>query len=159
MAAEKGNQYWKIRTESGRNKIWSNPDELWKEALEYFESTQKRKWKKTDFRGSQVKKIEIPTETPFSITGLCLYLDCSVNTFKNYEKEKDFLTVTERIRNIIETQQFEGAVVGAFNSSIIASKLGLSNKVENTNKNYNYNSKELSKEEMKEYNESLENEY
>jgi len=33
--------------------------------------------------------------------------------------------VIEHIEDIIETQQFEGAVVGIFNTSIIARKLGL----------------------------------
>jgi hypothetical protein len=56
--------------------------------------------------------------------------------FKNYEKDKDkseFFAVTHEIRRIIETQQFEGASVGAFNPNIIARKLGLSEKTESQN--------------------------
>lgn len=159
MGAETGNQYWKLRDEDGRNKIWSSPDELWKECQEYFKTTSKRVWNKIDYKGSTVKKVKIPTSVPFSLTGLCLFLDCSVNTFKNYEKDKDFLIVTSKVRNIIDTQQFEGAVVGAFNASIIASKLGLSQKTENKNTNYNFNSKELTTKELKEYNELLENDF
>jgi len=159
MAAEKGNQYWKDRTKSGRDLIWSNPNELWKECKEYFKETSERVWNKTEFRGVQAKEVKVPTSVPFSLQGLCLHLDCCLTTFKNYESKEDFVAVTSKIRNIIENQQFEGAVVGAFNASIIASKLGLANKIENTNKNYNINSPELSKEEMKEYNKSLENDY
>ena len=157
MSAPKGNQYWKIRNESGRNKIWSSPEELWNAAVEYFKETSGRVWNKVEFKGSQVEKVKIPTSVPFSLKGLCLYLDCNLTTFKNYEKEKDFFTVTGRIRHIIETQQFEGAVVGAFNANIIARSLGLSEKVENTN--FNYNTQELTKEDMKEYNKSLEEGY
>lgn len=159
MSATIGNQFWKDRSESGRNLIWSSPDELWKEAKEYFKETSERVWNKVDFKGSKVTKVEIPTSVPFSLQGLCLYLDCSLNTFKNYEERDDFLIVTSKIRNIIENQQFEGAVVGAFNPSIIASKLGLANKSEVTNKNYNLNSKELSKEDLKEYSKTLENDF
>ena len=159
MSATKGNQFWKERSESGRNLIWSSPDELWKEAKEYFKETSQRVWNKVDFKGSKVKEVKIPTSVPFSLQGLCLHLDCCLTTFKNYENKDDFLAVTSKIRNIIEIQQFEGAVVGAFNPSIIASKLGLANKSEVTNKNYNLNSKELTKKELKEYTDTLENDF
>ena len=157
MAAEKGNRYWKDRSQDGRDLIWSTPDELWKECKEYFKVTSERVWNKTEFRGVQAKEVKVPTSVPFSLTGLCLHLDCCLTTFKNYEKKEDFVIVTSKIRNIIENQQFEGAVVGAFNANIIARKLGLAEKTEN--KNFNYNSKDLSKDEMKEYNESLENNF
>jgi len=147
MPAPKGNAYWKERTESGRNLIWSTPDELWKECKNYFKETSERVW------NTKHGKV------PFSLQGLCLHLDCSLTTFKNYEKRKDFMSVTDKVRNIIENQQFEGAVVGAFNHSIIASKLGLANKTEHTNKNFNMNSPELTKEQMKEFNETLENDF
>lgn len=159
MSAPKGNQYWKDRSESGRNLIWSTPAELWKECKNYFEETSNRVWNKVEFRGVQAKEVKVPTSVPFSLQGLCLHLDCCLTTFKNYESKEDFLVVTSKVRNIIENQQFEGAVVGAFNASIIASKLGLANKVETTNKNFNINSPELTKEEMKEYSDSLENEF
>ena len=159
MSAPKGNTYWKDRSESGRNLIWSTPAELWKECKNYFEETSKRVWKKTEFRGVQAKKVEVPTSVPFSLQGLCLHLDCCLNTFKEYEKRKDFLTVTSKVRNIIENQQFEGAVVGAFNASIIASKLGLANKTENTNRNINLNTPELTPDDMKKYNDSLEDDF
>ncbi|MEK0369746.1 MAG: terminase small subunit [Nitrosopumilus sp.] len=159
MSAEKGNQYWKDRSQDGRDLIWSSPDELWKECKEYFKETGERVWNKTEFRGVQAKEVKVPTSVPFSLQGLCLHLDCCITTFKNYEKKNDFVAVTRKVRNIIENQQFEGAVVGAFNASIIASKLGLANKSEVTNKNFNMNSKELSKEDMKEYNDALENDF
>lgn len=159
MSAEKGNVYWKDRSKDGRDLIWSTPDELWKECKNYFEETGKRVWKKTEFRGVQAKKVEVPTSVPFSLQGLCLHLDCCLTTFKNYEIKDDFMAVTKKIRYIIESQQFEGAVVGAFNASIIASKLGLANKTENTNRNFNMNSPELTKKEMKKYNETLEKDF
>ena len=39
-----------------------------------------------------------------------------------------FVEVMQRIEETIETQQFEGAVVGVFNAGIIARKLGLTDK-------------------------------
>lgn len=159
MSAPKGNVYWKDRTESGRKLIWSTPDELWKECKLYFEETSKRVWNKTDFRGSKVTKVEIPTSAPFTMKGLCLFLDCSLNTFLNYEVKEDFFHVTRKVRHIIETQQIEGAVTGAFNSNIIARLVGLADKTENTNRNINMNSPELSAEDMKKFNDTLENDF
>lgn len=40
------------------------------------------------------------------------------------------MEVLSRIERVIETQQFEGACVGAFNANIIARKLGLADKQE-----------------------------
>ena len=40
--------------------------------------------------------------------------------------------IIARIESVIETQQLEGATVGAFNANIIARKLGLAEKQEST---------------------------
>ncbi len=52
------------------------------------------------------------------------------NSTDDSTDDKDFLMVIARIEETIETQQFEGACVGAFNANIIARKLGLSDKQE-----------------------------
>lgn len=134
MAPPKGNQFWKLRNKHGRDKLFANADLLWDAACEYFEWHDKHPWiatkKKTKVMGNETETS--PTQRPYSITGLCLYLDCSQGYFRQFKTScsKDFLTVIERIEDIIETQQFEGAVVGAFNANIIARKLGLSDKAE-----------------------------
>ena len=67
-----------------------------------------------------------------SIESFCIFADITTQTFRNYESNskeyKDFFEVTTRIRTIIESQQFEGATVGAYNPNIIARKLGLVDK-------------------------------
>ena len=74
----------------------------------------------------------IPTERPFTLTGLCLYLDCSEGYFRTFKLtcSDDFLAIITRIEHVIETQQFEGATVGAYNANIIARKLGLADKTD-----------------------------
>jgi len=77
--------------------------------------------------------INVPTQTPMSIGSFCLFSDIDENTFQRYEKEEgyeDFWAITKAIKAIIESQQFEGATVGAFNPNIIARKLGLADKTE-----------------------------
>jgi len=138
MAAPKGNQYWHFRDKHGRGFQYS-PDLLWEEALLYFDWISKRVWNKKeaiksgDLAGTL---IDIPTSTPMSVESFCIFADISTETFRNYESNegnyKDFFDVTTRIRKIIESQQFEGATVGAYNPNIIARKLGLSDKSEVT---------------------------
>lgn len=136
MAAPKGNQFWKLRSKHGRDKLFATPGLLWDAACEYFAWCNKTPW----YKNEAVKSgplagdfIKVPTQKPYSLSGLCLYLDCSQNYFRKFKSEcdnKDFITIITRIEEVIETQQFEGAVVGAFNANIIARKLGLSEKVE-----------------------------
>ena len=59
-----------------------------------------------------------------------LYCDANEAYWRQFKAKnhRDFSTVISRIESVIETQQFEGAVVGAFNANIIARKLGLSDK-------------------------------
>lgn len=127
MSAPKLNQFWKLRSKHGRDLIFSTPEILWEAAVQYFEATDARKWIKKDWVGKDAHEVMRETETPYTISGLCLYLDVSRewwNKFKN-ENREDFLQVLTRIENIIYTQKFEGASVGAFNPSIIARDLGL----------------------------------
>lgn len=125
MAAEKNNQFWKLRSKHGRNKIFETPDILWEACSEYFEATDDRKWVKTEFNGKDAVKCEVPTTTPYTWTGLYLFLRISHTDWGLYEKRLDFVAITAQVRNIIYTQKFEGAAVGAFNANIIARDLGL----------------------------------
>lgn len=138
MAAPKGNSFWKFRTKHGRDKIFSTPESLWEAAVEYFEFTDKRKWQKDDWVGKDAIKVKRKTETPYSLKGLFLYLDVSDRYFidfeealegKNDDVSNGFSHVITRIRNIIYTQKYEGAVVGAFNANIISKELGMSEKI------------------------------
>jgi hypothetical protein len=136
MAAPKGNKFWELRSKHGRDKLFATPELLWEAACEYFEWCRENPWIKKDWVGKDADEVERETERPFTLTGLCIYLDCSSSYFRSFkstlqEKDKDFLTIITRIEEIIYTQKFEGAAVGAFNANIIARDLGLSDKVNN----------------------------
>ena len=132
MAAPKGNQYWRLRSKDGRDRIFETPDDLAKAAEEYFnwiddnplQEEQIVKYKDS-FTIGKVSKMR-----PYTIHGLCNYIDIAVSTFMEYEKLKDFSKVTTRIRQIIYNQKFEGAAAGFLNPNIIARDLGLSDKKE-----------------------------
>lgn len=136
MAAPKGNNYWQFRNKHGRDFKYT-PEALWDEAVKYFEWISQSVWNKKeaiksgDMAGSV---MDVPTSTPMSIKGFCLFADIDHVTFMNYESDKeeykDFFTIATRVRHIIESQQFEGATVGAYNTNIIARSLGLVDKKE-----------------------------
>jgi hypothetical protein len=74
-----------------------------------------------------------------SIESFALFADIDRRTLLNYESNdetyKDFFPVITRIKDVISSQQFEGATVGAYNPNIIARKLGLIDKTDITSDN------------------------
>ncbi len=143
MAAAKENNYWEFRDKHGRNFSYT-PEALWEEAVKYFEWMKDRVWNKNEALKSGDRAgdlIEVPTSTPFSMESFCIFADITMDTFRNYQSNKDnykdFFEVSTRIRSIIESNQFEGATVGAYNPNIIARKLGLVDKTEEVSKGAN----------------------
>lgn len=160
MAAPKGNQFWKLRSKHGRDKLFATPELLWDAACEYFQwcdenplykaeqSRAKSSKKETEIgeEGIQVKDtgiIEMPVMRPFTIEGLCHYLDCNTKYLNIFERDltgktdktsQDFNNVITRIRETIYRQKFEGAASGFFQQNIIARDLGLSDKKDHSHK-------------------------
>jgi len=145
MAAPIGNQYWKLRSKDGRDKIYETPEDLSDAINEYFAWVElnplmesqvvKGRFVEEDERDGEVVKVvknyeivEVPKMRPLTLEGMCNYLDISVDCFKLYEKRKDFIAVTTRARQIIYNQKFEGAASGFLNANIIARDLGLIDK-------------------------------
>lgn len=137
MGAPAGNQFWKQRTKHGRDKLFSDSKVLEMECEAYFEWCDSNPWVKNEAvkAGDHFGElVHVPTVRPYTIKGLCLYLDIDETTLSDYEKNKDFSRIISRVKNIIYTQKFEGATVGAFNANIISRELGLTEKTENIHK-------------------------
>jgi hypothetical protein len=133
MPALKGNKYYMNRGKNGREKKISSPEKLLQKACEYFEYCDKHPWKKNEAikSGDKVGKIiKIPIQCPYTIEGLCVHTGISKRTFERYEACEDYCAVTTHVREIIEANQLEGAIVGVYNANIIARKLGLTEKIE-----------------------------
>jgi len=133
MAASKGNQFWKARSKHGREKIFKTPDIMLDAAYEYFQWAEENPLEKAIiYQGGIGPKPESLLRA-MTIKGLCIYW--GVNSFylndfvKNLDLEKDqdkaFSQVINTIKEIIETQKFEGASAGLLNPNIIARDLGL----------------------------------
>lgn len=130
MAATKNNKFWEIRSKHGRDKLFATPELMWEAACEYFEWCLANPLIEIDFRGASLRKVRIPKMRPFTMQGLCLYLDCSTSYFRTFksvatEAHKDFLTIIEKIEETIYNQKFSGAAAGFLNANIIARDLGL----------------------------------
>lgn len=112
---------------------------LWEAACEYFEWCDENPLIEIDFRGKDAERVSIPKMRPYTIQGLCLFLDCNtvyLNQFetslkkKEDEISKDFSKIVMRIREVIYNQKFTGAASGFLNPNIIARDLGLQDKKE-----------------------------
>jgi len=129
MGAPKGNQFWKLRSKHGRDKLFTTPELLWEAANEYFQWCEDHPIEAEDNKGTKNVNL-VKFNRPFTLKGFCIYCDASENWFIEFRKiaDKDFLYIIHKIEEIIYNQKFEGAAIGIFNANIIARDLGLSDK-------------------------------
>jgi hypothetical protein len=133
MPAPKGNQFWKLRSKHGRDKLFKTPQLLWEAACEYFQWCEDHPIEAEDNKGTKnVNRVKF--NRPFTKDGFFLYVDASDDWLRNFKAiaDKDFLQVIHRIERIIYNQKFEGAVIGIYNSNIIARDLGLKERTDIT---------------------------
>ena len=158
MAAEEGNQYWKLAKKTlGRKRKFSTADEFLEQFLEYLSWSEnnpilsKKASKREDImeqttdeerkgKRGQVYMESISKRRPLSMYGLCIFLGVSRKWFEmtitnldekednRTEEEEELFTVLTQARDFIEMQQFDGACVGEFNANIITRMLGLQDK-------------------------------
>lgn len=193
-----GNKFWQQRSKHGRDRLFKSADLLWEAACEYFQWCDDNPWLKVEQKkgnsnvdilelmaiakkeGLDVNQViksatsslmEIPTARPYTIQGLCSYLDgINVGYFNDFEKSlkdktdnasKDFSVVITRIHETIYQQKFEGATIGTFNATIISRDLGLTDKKDHTSNGETISTpaRILTKKEAQELRNSLDNDY
>ncbi len=140
-AAPKGNQFWKLRSKHGREKLFATPELLWEAACEYFEWCEENPLYETKafpYMGD-ITLEKIPKMRAMTISQLCFYLGCDENYFRQFEsnlteKDKDFYTIIQDIKKTIYNQKFQGASADLLNANIIARDLGLKDNQDITTK-------------------------
>lgn len=179
MPAPKGNKFWELRSSHGRKKLFETPKLMWQAACEYFEWCQNSNYKEVQFNAG--KRVSVPKMRPFTIQGLCRYLDCNTDYFNHFEADlkrkklnalaegatikwtetdEDFYSICTRIRETIFEQQFSGASAGFFKENIIARSLGLADKTKaEAAPAVVHHTVDLKPEEVREYDKALEEEY
>ena len=127
MGAPFGNRFWEARSSHGRAPKFESPEVLWNACCEYFkwvEDNPLYEYKAFAFQGV-VTQEAIPKMRAMTLTGLCLFLDISDDTWRNYRAQNDFLGVTRAAEKFIYEQKFSGAAADLLNANIIARDLGL----------------------------------
>lgn len=115
MSAPQGNQFWMLRSSHGANPKFETPELLWEACQEYFASRDDMTWNKQ--------------KLPFTVVSLCMFLDISNETWTKWrDKDHDLSEIVKKVDEIIKEQKLTGAMVGAYNSSIIARDIGLADK-------------------------------
>lgn len=136
MAAPKGNQFWRVRSSHGRKPIFPDPDILWDACCEYFEWVEANPlWEDRVMSYQGVNTHEpVAKMRAMTVTGLCNFLDISLQAWTEYRTRNGFGDVTTRVDQIIRDQKFAGAAADLLNANIIARDLGLADKSELTGK-------------------------
>ncbi len=132
-----GNQFWKMRSKHGRDKLFATPEELWIAACEYFQWVEDNPLHETKLfqhQGVVVKEV-VPIMRAMTLGQLCFYLNCNEAYFRQFkarltDKDDGFSTVIADIENVIYTQKFQGASGNLLNANIISRDLGLADKKE-----------------------------
>lgn len=139
-----GNQFWKLRTKHGRDKIFGDAAVLLEEAYLYFDWCDRHPWEKTElvkYKGDY-NEADIPLGRPYTMDGLTYYLGVSGSYFRtakdSLKEKKEFgkatpseielLEAIEMIEQAIRTQQIEGAAVGVFSANLVARINGIADK-------------------------------
>lgn len=143
MAAPVGNRFWELRSKHGRDTLFASPELLWDAACEYFQWCDENPLMEATIEkvrvngeGDKIVKESLPRMRPYTMHGLCLYLDCNTAYFRQFKateagKTEGFSTVITRIEEIVYDQKFSGAAAGFLNANLISRDLGLVDKKEN----------------------------
>ncbi|MEQ4923129.1 DNA-packaging protein [Proteus hauseri] len=132
MAAPKGNRFWEARSSHGRKPIFESSEQLWKACCEYFawvEDNPLWEGKVFSYQG-EVIKTTIPKMRAMTLTGLCLFLDITDETWRTFRVREDLSGVVTQAEKVIYDQKFSGAAADLLNANIIARDLGLRDKQE-----------------------------
>ena len=116
----------------GAPPAFSNPDEMWARALEYFkwcEDNPIQEGKVFNNQG-EILPASIPHMRAMTQAGLCAFLNIGVSTWHDYKKKPEFSEVTAIVESVMFEQKFSGAACGMLSANIIARDLGLVDKSE-----------------------------
>jgi len=132
MPAPKGNRFWEVRSSHGRKPIFSSPDQLWDAATQYFQWVEDNPLWSSKTVNNQGVPLDLPEAKmrAMTIQGLCLFLDISEVTWRDWRTKEDFSFIVSQIERVIYQQKLTGAAADLLNSNIIARELGLSDKKE-----------------------------
>lgn len=121
------------KSKGGRPRIFETPEDLEKTFNEYLEFMKTQTWKKQEFIKSGEfagKIIELETQRPLTMESFCLF--ANINSKYLYQLNEDtkqkFSNIVTRIHETLREQKVSGAMVGAYNSNLVARLEGITDK-------------------------------
>jgi hypothetical protein len=124
----------------GNHKYIPTPEKMWELFQEYVQHERDNPMYKREYVGKDGIPVDTPLETPITFEGFECYLADKevINDLGDYASNKNgeysnYSTIITRIRSNCFVHNYKGASVGLFNANLIAKKLGLISKVEQTN--------------------------
>lgn len=140
MRQPDGRRIWEAVSSFGRTPTFADASELWNACIEYFQWVDENPL--TEAKAYPTKeevRVELfPKMRAMTLSGLCLFLDISVETWRGWRTEghvlfrPDFVAVIRRVDAIVFEQKFSAASAGLLNANIISQELGLIQKTEVT---------------------------
>ena len=95
-----------------------------KEYYKYVDDNPAQKRKVETYKGETKEYIEY-IQLPYTIEGLCNFLNIDHKTFSNNENYPDLFPIVTRARQIIRENKLSGATAGIFNANIVIRDLSL----------------------------------
>lgn len=130
-----GNRIWEARSTAGPKPKFKTSEELWAACCEYFAWVHENPLLEGIAYQGAVSDKGLPKMRPFTITGLCIFLDISRSTWDEWRRTRPDLSDTITMADqVIYTQKFEGAAAGMLNANLISRELGLADRQEVTGK-------------------------
>jgi DNA-packaging protein gp3 len=127
-----GHRFWRTRTSSGPEPLFSDAEALWAACDSYFcwcEDNPIIEEQLVTYRGA-TKFVSVPKMRPMTKRGLCRHLGIARTTWAEWKKERPELAAAiERAESVIWDQKFAGAAVGIFNGNLVARELGIAERV------------------------------
>lgn len=122
-----------------KQKYIESPEKLWEYFTKFVEHERNSPMLKVEYVGKDGNEVNTKLQVPITFEAFECWLadEGIINDLGDYSSNKggayeSYSTIITRIRNNCFAQNFKGAAVGLFNANLIAKKLGLSEKVDQT---------------------------
>lgn len=148
-----------------KSKTWKTPVQLWKRFIEYVKwcsenplyTCEARTVSNGQGMGSDVELVGIPKVRMVTIKSFCLFAGISYMNFMNYRNGTHgkglYKEVCQMIVEQIDEIRSGDAAADRLNHNFVAKLMGLSEKIENVN--YNFNSVDMTAEQILEISKKL----
>lgn len=123
MPAPKGNTF--ALGNSGKPKKWKTPSDLQDSIDAYFEWCKNNPMKsvhKSQIDPSTKKPLVFEEERPYTIEGLCIFLDCERETLLNYQRAEgyeEFFSIIKKAKLRIQQDKVERGISGNGTASVL----------------------------------------